>query len=291
MAWAGPQHATMIAAAERLYYPRACSTGRHAKVRIIRLAAGHVPRHVPSGRVTEPAQGCTACQSHTVLSTTTCGKRRRGSRGVTRCQLAIHRPLTGAPEQHLATAALLLARQVWRDVLAKPRRPKRLRASVHRRRVVPEQDDRSQVDVVHDEIHPSKAWLLGQERRTGLLQLWFELRNRYVEVQMGVAWPRVHRMEWSGLWSAPQGELLCTLRPDRPFERMNIAGLTGVTDTQRVALKALGAPTASLDDAHQTSHSLRTNARAGPTLCVRLSGHMRRTSERSPGRGPGLRCY
>jgi hypothetical protein len=31
------------------------------------------------------------------------------------------------------------------------------------------------------------------------------------------------------------------LQPDRPYERMNITGLTGVNEVQRAALKALGA--------------------------------------------------
>jgi hypothetical protein len=31
------------------------------------------------------------------------------------------------------------------------------------------------------------------------------------------------------------------LRPDRPYERMDITGLTGITDAQRTALLALGA--------------------------------------------------
>lgn len=35
--------------------------------------------------------------------------------------------------------------------------------------------------------------------------------------------------------------LLHTLRPDRPYERLDITGLTGVTGAQRAALLALGA--------------------------------------------------
>jgi WD40 repeat protein len=44
-----------------------------------------------------------------------------------------------------------------------------------------------------------------------------------------------------GLWDTSTGTLLCTLRPDRPYERMDITGLTGVTQAQRGALRALGA--------------------------------------------------
>ena len=37
------------------------------------------------------------------------------------------------------------------------------------------------------------------------------------------------------------GECLKTLRADRPYERMNITGATGLSDAQKAALKALGA--------------------------------------------------
>jgi WD40 repeat protein len=43
------------------------------------------------------------------------------------------------------------------------------------------------------------------------------------------------------LWDADTGECLQTLRSDRPYEGMNIAGVTGVTDAQKITLKALGA--------------------------------------------------
>ena len=43
------------------------------------------------------------------------------------------------------------------------------------------------------------------------------------------------------LWDAETGECLNTLRPDRPYEGMNITGVTGVTEAQKAALKALGA--------------------------------------------------
>jgi WD40 repeat protein/transcriptional regulator with XRE-family HTH domain len=43
------------------------------------------------------------------------------------------------------------------------------------------------------------------------------------------------------LWDTPSGRLLATLRGDRPYERMDITGLTGVTEAQRAALLALGA--------------------------------------------------
>jgi WD40 repeat protein/transcriptional regulator with XRE-family HTH domain len=43
------------------------------------------------------------------------------------------------------------------------------------------------------------------------------------------------------LWELHSGERLRTLRHDRPYERMDIAGLTGITDAQRASLLALGA--------------------------------------------------
>ena len=43
------------------------------------------------------------------------------------------------------------------------------------------------------------------------------------------------------LWDVQTGECLKTLRPDRPYERMNITGVIGLTEAQRATLKALGA--------------------------------------------------
>jgi WD40 repeat protein len=45
----------------------------------------------------------------------------------------------------------------------------------------------------------------------------------------------------SRLWDVQTGECLHILRSDRPYERMNITGVTGVTTAQKAALKALGA--------------------------------------------------
>ncbi|MCP4357165.1 MAG: hypothetical protein GY796_03990 [Chloroflexi bacterium] len=43
------------------------------------------------------------------------------------------------------------------------------------------------------------------------------------------------------LWDVQTGKCLKTLRPDRPYERMNITGVTGLTEAQKTSLKALGA--------------------------------------------------
>jgi WD40 repeat protein len=43
------------------------------------------------------------------------------------------------------------------------------------------------------------------------------------------------------LWDVQTGECLKTLQPERPYERMNITGATGLTEAQKAALKTLGA--------------------------------------------------
>jgi WD40 repeat protein len=42
-------------------------------------------------------------------------------------------------------------------------------------------------------------------------------------------------------WDVQTGQCLKTLRADRPYERMNITGVTGLTEAQKAVLKALGA--------------------------------------------------
>jgi WD40 repeat protein len=43
------------------------------------------------------------------------------------------------------------------------------------------------------------------------------------------------------LWDVRSAELLRTLRRDRPYERLNITGTTGLTEAQKATLQALGA--------------------------------------------------
>jgi WD40 repeat protein len=43
------------------------------------------------------------------------------------------------------------------------------------------------------------------------------------------------------LWDLERGELLRTLRRDRPYERLDITGIRGLTGAQRATLRALGA--------------------------------------------------
>jgi WD40 repeat protein len=43
------------------------------------------------------------------------------------------------------------------------------------------------------------------------------------------------------LWDLERGEPLRTLRRDRPYERLNITGIRGLTEAQKATLRALGA--------------------------------------------------
>jgi WD40 repeat protein len=43
------------------------------------------------------------------------------------------------------------------------------------------------------------------------------------------------------LWDPESGACRATLRPDRRYERMDITGLTGVSDVQKMVLRTLGA--------------------------------------------------
>ncbi len=43
------------------------------------------------------------------------------------------------------------------------------------------------------------------------------------------------------VWDLASGEHLQTLRRDRPYERLDISGVKGLTDAQRATLRALGA--------------------------------------------------
>ena len=43
------------------------------------------------------------------------------------------------------------------------------------------------------------------------------------------------------LWGLERGEPLRTLRRDRPYERLNITGILGLTQAQKATLRALGA--------------------------------------------------
>jgi WD40 repeat protein len=43
------------------------------------------------------------------------------------------------------------------------------------------------------------------------------------------------------VWGLESGEHLRTLRRDRPYERLTISGIRGLTEAQKASLRALGA--------------------------------------------------
>jgi WD40 repeat protein len=43
------------------------------------------------------------------------------------------------------------------------------------------------------------------------------------------------------IWQLDRGEHVTTLRRDRPYERLNITGIKGLTDAQKLTLKLMGA--------------------------------------------------
>ena len=58
---------------------------------------------------------------------------------------------------------------------------------------------------------------------------------------MAACWPVVVMMVPSTSGSLERGKHLRTLRRDRPYERLDISGVKGLTDAQRATLLALGA--------------------------------------------------
>jgi hypothetical protein len=63
------------------------------------------------------------------------------------------------------------------------------------------------------------------------------------------------------LWEVRSGACLHTLWGDRRYERLDITGLTGVTDAQRAALLSLGAVEQALEWAARagTSHAIQVS--------------------------------
>ena len=62
---------------------------------------------------------------------------------------------------------------------------------------------------------------------------------------IGLCWTRQSVREYNGwvidLWRSESGEKLQTFRRDRPYERLDIAGIKGLTDAQKLTLRMLGA--------------------------------------------------
>ena len=87
------------------------------------------------------------------------------------------------------------------------------------------------------------------------VRLWSASSGQYLRTLQGSA-TRVWSVVWSPdgqslggggadgtikLWDVVTGECLKTLRAERPYEGMNIMGVTGLTEAQRATLRALGA--------------------------------------------------
>ena len=99
------------------------------------------------------------------------------------------------------------------------------------------------------------ARLLASGGADGAVKLWDAAAGELLATlrgHTGVVWSvalsRDGRLLASGgddgilrLWDTDSGECRRTLRADRRYERLDIAGLTGVTEAQRAALVARGA--------------------------------------------------
>ena len=62
---------------------------------------------------------------------------------------------------------------------------------------------------------------------------------------MAARWPVAGMMALFNVWELESGEHLRTLRRDRPYERLDISGVKGLTEAQKASLRALGAIEAS----------------------------------------------
>ena len=54
-------------------------------------------------------------------------------------------------------------------------------------------------------------------------------------------WPAVAMTNIIQVWNPQSGEHLRMLRRGRPYERLNISGVKGLTEAQKTTLRALGA--------------------------------------------------
>ena len=58
---------------------------------------------------------------------------------------------------------------------------------------------------------------------------------------MAASWPVAGMTGLFMLWELERGEHLRTLRRDRPYERLDITGIGGLTRAEMATLRALGA--------------------------------------------------
>jgi len=92
-----------------------------------------------------------------------------------------------------------------------------------------------------------RLWTLTKSDESGIEKSFITLTGHINEIR-SVAFRPDGRYLASGsmdetikLWEIETGECLATLRPDRPYERLNIAGVTGLSAAQIAVLKTLGA--------------------------------------------------
>ncbi len=102
--------------------------------------------------------------------------------------------------------------------------------------------------------HPDEL-LLASSAADNIVKLWDTKSGKCLNILKGhqaivwsVAWcPDKKTLASSSadetikLWDVNTGECLKTLRAQRPYEGMNITGVTGLTEAQKATLKELGA--------------------------------------------------
>ena len=120
-------------------------------------------------------------------------------------------------------------------------------------------DNRCALLAEHSAVVYSLAWGASAEvlisGGDGILQ-WWNVRTRTVLWERQAHQGTIHALRRSPdgtrlasigddgvimLWDLRTGDHLQTLRRDRPYERLNITGIRGLTDAQKETLYALGA--------------------------------------------------
>jgi WD40 repeat protein len=121
-------------------------------------------------------------------------------------------------------------------------------------------EERVRAFAVHAGVHYAVAWgprreLLVSGGSDGMLHWWNVESGECVRVRKAHQGtvrslrrsPDGRRLASCGddgaitLWDLESGEQLQTLRRDRPYERLTIAGIRGLTEAQKATLRALGA--------------------------------------------------